>query len=44
VLRRNHPDLSGEFVGDALEDFEARRFNAVVIGYEYAIQHNAAPI
>ena len=31
VLRRDDPNLSGEFARDPLENLEARRLNAVVI-------------
>ncbi len=43
VLRRDDPNLVRELAGDPLEDFEARRFDAVIIGYQNTIQHSAAP-
>jgi hypothetical protein len=43
VLRRDHPHLSGELDGDPLENLEARRIDAVVIGNKNAIEHSAAP-
>jgi hypothetical protein len=41
--RRDHPHLSGELDGDPLENLEARRIDAVVIGNKNAIEHGAAP-
>jgi hypothetical protein len=44
VLRRDNPNLVGELAGDLFENFETRRFDAVVIGYENTIQQSAAPL
>jgi hypothetical protein len=37
------PDLAGEFAGDLFQDFETGCLDAIVIGDQNAIQHNAAP-
>jgi hypothetical protein len=44
VLGRDDPNLVAELARDPLEDFETRRFDTVVIGYENTIQHSAAPL
>ena len=43
VLRRDDPDLAGEFAGDLLEHRQTRRVDAVVVGDQNAIQHYTAP-
>jgi hypothetical protein len=44
VLGRDNPNLVSEFAGDLFENFETRRFDTVVIGYENTIQHSAASL
>jgi hypothetical protein len=44
VLRRDDPNLLGELAGDPLENCQTRRLDPVVVGYENAIQHSAAPL
>ena len=43
VLRRDDPHPSSELDGDPLENLEARRIDAVVIGNKNAIEHGVAP-
>ena len=44
VLGSDDPDLAGDLTGNPFEHREARRFDAVVIAEQDAIQHATAPL